>query len=127
MTTRYPIIFLLFAVLLAGCGAARPSKYYQLTVPGDNGADAPGDALPVTIVMGPLLTSHLYREDHIVYSSTSEAMGTYEYQRWAEPPTEMIEQILFRALRASTLAQQVPQIPKGSLPDVRIAARLLRR
>jgi ABC-type uncharacterized transport system auxiliary subunit len=101
MTTRYPMICLLFAVLLAGCGAARPSKYYQLTVPGDNGADAPGDALPVTIVMGPLLTSHLYREDHIVYSSTSEAMGTYEYQRWAEPPTEMIEQILFRALRAS--------------------------
>jgi ABC-type uncharacterized transport system auxiliary subunit len=101
MTTRYPIIFLICAVLLAGCGAARPSKYYQLTVPSNDSADPPGDAFPVTIVMGPLLSSHLYREDHIVYSSNGEAMGTYEYQRWAEPPTEMIEEVLFRALRSS--------------------------
>jgi ABC-type uncharacterized transport system auxiliary subunit len=28
-------------------------------------------------------------------------MGTYEYQRWAEPPTEMIQEVLFRALRSS--------------------------
>ena len=101
MTTRCRIIFSLCAVLLAGCGAARPSKYYQLTVPSNNSADPPGDAFPVTIVMGPLLSSHLYREDHIVYSSNGEAMGTYEYQRWAEPPTEMIEEVLFRALRSS--------------------------
>jgi len=101
MITRYSIVCLLCAALLAGCGAARPSKYYQLTVPGDNGADPPGDAFPVTIVMGPLMSSHLYREDHIVYSSNGEAMGTYEYQRWAEPPTEMIQEILFRALRSS--------------------------
>ena len=101
MITRHPISFLLCAALLAGCGAARPSKYYQLTVPGETGADPPGDALPVTIVMGPLMTSHLYREDHIVYSSNGEAMGTYEYQRWAEPPTEMIEEVLLRALRSA--------------------------
>lgn len=101
MITRHPIRFLLCAALLAGCGAARPSKYYQLTLPSNNSADPPDGALPVTIVMGPLLSSHLYREDHIVYSSNGEAMGTYEYQRWAEPPTEMMEQILLRALRSS--------------------------
>jgi ABC-type uncharacterized transport system auxiliary subunit len=28
-------------------------------------------------------------------------MGTYEYQRWAEPPAEMIEEVLLRELRAS--------------------------
>jgi len=101
MMTRYSIIFLLCAALLAGCGAARPSKYYQLTVPGNDSADPPGDAFPVTIIMGPLMSSHLYREDRIVYSSNGEAMGTYEYQRWAQPPTEMIEEVLFRALRSS--------------------------
>jgi ABC-type uncharacterized transport system auxiliary subunit len=92
------------AVLCAmwnGCGAARPAKYYQLTVPTSNAADPPSDVLPVTIVMGPLLSSHLYREDHIVYSSSGEDMGTYEYQRWAEPPTEMIQEILLRTLRSS--------------------------
>lgn len=101
MMTRYPIIFSLCTLLLAGCGATRPSKYYQLTVPGNTSADPQDGAVPVTIVMGPLISSHLYREDHIVYSSNSEAMGTYEYQRWAEPPTEMIEEVLLRALRSS--------------------------
>jgi len=47
------------------------------------------------------MSSHLYREDRIVYSSNGEAMGAYEYQRWAEPPTEMIQHVLFRALRSS--------------------------
>ncbi len=92
----------LLCALLAGCGAARPSKYYQLTIPGDNAADPPAASVyPVTILVGPLSASHLYREDHIVYSSSGENMGFYEYQRWAEPPTEMIQQVLFRSLRVS--------------------------
>lgn len=98
-------------MLVAGCGAARPSKYYQLTVPGDTavaaqatdptpsgqGADPP----QVVLLVGNLMASHLYREDRIVYSSAGQEMGTYEYQRWAEPPTEMVQEILLRGLRAS--------------------------
>jgi len=102
-TIYYEIIAaLLLCVFLAGCGAARPSKYYQLTIPGDNAADPPAASVyPVTILMGPLNASHLYREDHIVYSTSGENMGFYEYQRWVEPPTEMIQQVLFRSLRTS--------------------------
>jgi ABC-type uncharacterized transport system auxiliary subunit len=88
-------------LLIAGCGAARPAKYYQLTVPTDNTADPAADVYPVTLLMGPLMASHLYREDHIVYSSRGEDMGIYEYQRWVEPPAEMIQEVLFRALRSS--------------------------
>jgi ABC-type uncharacterized transport system auxiliary subunit len=87
--------------LLSGCGATRPSKYYQLTVPADPGAVEKADAVPVTILLGALMTSHLYREDRIVYGNEGEQMGTYEYQRWAEPPTEMIQEVLLRELRAS--------------------------
>jgi ABC-type uncharacterized transport system auxiliary subunit len=95
-------LLLLCALVVAGCGAARPSKYYQVTIPGDNAADPPAASVyPVTILMGPLNASHLYREDHIVYSSSGESMGFYEYQRWVEPPTEMIQEVLFRSLRAS--------------------------
>ncbi len=86
---------------LVSCGAARPAKYYQLTVPRETAADPPGDPLPVTLLMGPIMSSHLYREDRIVYSSNGENMGIYEYQRWAEPPTEMIQDVLFRTLRSS--------------------------
>lgn len=95
-------LVLLCALLFAGCGAARPSKYYELTVPGDNAADPPAaNVFPVSIVVGPLNASHLYREDHIVYSSSAESMGSYEYQRWAEPPTEMIQDLIVRTLRSS--------------------------
>jgi ABC-type uncharacterized transport system auxiliary subunit len=87
--------------ILNGCGAARPSKYYQLTVPGDTTTAADPTPYPVTLLLGPITSSHLYREDHIVYSSGAQNMGTYEYQRWAAPPTEMIDDVLLRQLRAS--------------------------
>jgi ABC-type uncharacterized transport system auxiliary subunit len=95
------LVIPLAAAFLSGCGAARPSKYYQLTVPGDVTAAQPTDPAPVTLLLGAWWTSHLYRDDRIVYSNAGEGMGTYEYQRWAEPPTEMIEEMLLRELRAS--------------------------
>jgi ABC-type uncharacterized transport system auxiliary subunit len=101
MSLRHSHIFLFCVLLLAGCGAARPSKFYQLTVPRGTAADPQADVYPVSILMGPIYASHLYREDHIVYSSKGPGMGTYEYERWVEPPTEMIQEVLFRALRSS--------------------------
>src|SRR5260370_2890863 len=87
--------------LLGGCGAAGQSKYYQLTVPAEAGAVEKADAVPVTLLLGQLMTSHLYREDRIVFGNGAEQLGTYEYQRWAEPPTEMIQEVLLRELRSS--------------------------
>jgi len=97
------ILFALMALFLGGCGAARPSKYYQLTIPGDAPAGQAGDPAPtpVTLLIGNLFASDLYREDRIVYSAAGEQMGTYEYERWAEPPTEMIQEVLLRELRSS--------------------------
>jgi ABC-type uncharacterized transport system auxiliary subunit len=87
--------------LAAGCGAARPSKYYQLAIPGDLAPAANPNPVPVTLLIGRMTGPALYREDEIVYSSGGEGMGTYEYHRWAEPPTEMIAEIMLRQLRAS--------------------------
>lgn len=93
-------IFALATALAGGCGATRPSKYYQLSVPAD--APAPdAHPFPVTLLIGRMTAPDLYREDQIVYSSGGEGMGTYEYHRWAEPPTEMIQEIVLRQFRAS--------------------------
>src|SRR5260370_35187343 len=48
-----------------------------------------------------MATSNLYRDDLIVYTSSGRAMSRYQYHRWAEPPSEMITDILLRELRAS--------------------------
>ena len=85
--------------LLGGCGAARPVKYYQLTIPQAAASVEKSDGIPVTLLLGEIQTSHLYREDRIVFGNGPEQLGTYEYQRWAEPPAEMIMEVLLRELR----------------------------
>ena len=114
----------LAAGLLSGCGAARPSKYYQVTIPGDAAPAADPSPYPVTLLLGPLRASHLYRENHIVYSSKSEAMGTYEYQQWAEPPTEMLAEVLLRDLRASGRYRAVDMMRSNSRGDYILYGRL---
>jgi ABC-type uncharacterized transport system auxiliary subunit len=114
----------LCAGVTGGCGAARPSKYYQLTVPGDLSSAADPNAFPVTVLVGPLLSSHLYREDRIVYSASGQNMGTYEYQRWAQPPTEMLEEVLFRELRASGRYRAVSALRSNAQGDYVVRGRL---
>lgn len=124
MNRRAIWVVALSAVLLAGCGAARPSKYFQLTVPGDVARATESNPYPVTLLLGPLRSSHLYREDPIVYSSKGESMGTYEYERWAEPPTEMLVTVLLRELRASGKYKAVDVLRSNSRGDYILYGRL---
>ena len=124
MNCRVILMAALAAGLLTGCGAARPSKYYQITVPGDAAAAAERSPYPVTLLLGPLRASHLYREDHIVYSSSGQNMGTYEYQQWAEPPTEMLVDVLLRELRASGRYRAVDVLRSNSHGDYILYGRL---
>lgn len=109
--------------VLAGCGAARPMQYYQLTVPTDMPQSAP-NAAGISLALGPLGASHLYREDRIVYSAGAQQMGTYEYQRWTEPPAEMIEEVLLRELRASGRYREVYSQRSSSHADFVLRGRL---
>ena len=125
MNCKFPMLLGALAVSLAsGCGATRPSKYYQLTVPGDSAPVADPRPYPVTLLLGPLRASHLYREDHIVYSSNGESMGTYEFQRWAQPPTEMIQEILLRQLRTSGRYREVDLLRSNARGDFLLLGRL---
>ena len=110
--------------ILNGCGAARPSKFYQLTLPSEKtpGADPP--PFPVTLLLGPITTSHLYRDDHIVYTSEGQAMGVYEYHRWAEPPSELINDVLLRELQMSGRFQHVYSMRSDTRGDYVLRGRL---
>ena len=118
------LLGVLVVSLASGCGATRPSKYYQLTVPGDLAPVADPRPYPITLLLGPLRASHLYREDHIVYSSNGESMGTYEFQRWAQPPTEMIQEILLRQLRTSGRYREVDLLRSNAQGDYLLFGRL---
>jgi ABC-type uncharacterized transport system auxiliary subunit len=116
--------FFLIAGSLTGCGAARAVKYYQLTVPTDAGDIEKEGAVPVRLLLGGLTTSHLYREDRIVYGNGPEQLGTYEFQRWAEPPAEMIQEILLRELRATGHYRAVHMRRSNVTGDFAIRGRL---
>jgi ABC-type uncharacterized transport system auxiliary subunit len=86
---------------LSSCGSIKPVKYYQLTHPPTTplaGSQSPVDA---SLLVRPFQTSHLYREDRIVYGGESEQLGLYENQRWTEPPVELLQDALARGLRTS--------------------------
>jgi ABC-type uncharacterized transport system auxiliary subunit len=117
-------VLALCAGVAGGCGAARPSKYYQLTVPGDVSLAADPNVFPITVLIGPLMSSHLYREDRIVYSASGQNMGTYEYQRWAQPPTEMLEEVVFRELRASGRYRAVSTLRSNAHGEYLLRGRL---
>jgi ABC-type uncharacterized transport system auxiliary subunit len=119
----FPALMLCLGIL-NGCGATRPSKFYQLTPPGNKTAGTDPAPFPVTLLLGPITTSHLYHDDHIVYTSNGEAMGTYEYQRWAEPPSEMISDVLLRELQDSERYQHVYSLRSDSRGDYVLRGRL---
>lgn len=108
----------------SGCGAARPSKYYQLTPPSPSASSASRDPFALSLILGPIYTSHLYREDRIVYSSESQQMGTYETERWSEPPVEMFRDVLLRTLRDSGRYRDVNTMRTGGHGDFVIKGRL---
>jgi ABC-type uncharacterized transport system auxiliary subunit len=110
-------------VAIAGCGGAHPMQYYQLTVPTQTSHAEP-NASGVSLALGPLVASHLYREDRIVYSAGTTRMGTYEFQRWTEPPAEMIQEVLLRELRASGRYHDVSLQRSSSRADYVLHGRL---
>lgn len=110
--------------IIAGCGAARPSMYYQLTVPSEGGPGSDRTPYPVSLVIGPITSPQLYEEEQIVYSSAAQAMGTYQYHRWAESPTAMIGDVLLRELLVSGRYRNVNSRSSDVRGDYLLSGRL---
>ena len=90
----------MLAILIAGCGAPRPIKYYVIDTTAAPASSLPAQ-VPVVLLVGRLTASHLYRDDRLIYGSGPVQLGTYEYDRWAEPPADMVQNLLIANLRAS--------------------------
>jgi ABC-type uncharacterized transport system auxiliary subunit len=125
MGTRAAVMLLAMVVGgLCGCGTVPQSKYYQLTTPGEASSAAAADPLPIILLVGPLKTSHLYREDRLVYATGNGAMGTYQVHRWAAPPAEMMQELLWRSLRASRRFSAVYLLTSSSRGDFLLQGNL---
>ena len=94
-------VVVLLVAGLSSCGSIKPVKYYQLTHPPTSTLGASQSPIDAVILVRLFQTSHLYREDRIVYGGEAEQLGLYENHRWVEPPAELLQDALARALRSS--------------------------
>jgi len=100
---------LMLTILIAGCGAARPVKYYVLDV-NPAPANATAAQIPVTLLVGRFTASHLYHDDRLVYGSGPVQLYTYEYDRWAEPAADMVQDMQVTVLRSSGQYRAVSKV-----------------
>jgi ABC-type uncharacterized transport system auxiliary subunit len=115
-----PIKLAAVAVLLtglaAGCGSARPVKYYAL----DAGAvptATPSAVYPISLLVGRVSTSHLYRDDRLVYGSGPVQLGAYSDHRWAQTPADMVQDQLITSLRSSGQYRSVSRLGGSARGD----------
>ena len=109
---------------LSGCGSMKPAKYYQLTHPPTTPLTASQSPLDVTLLVRPFQTSHLYREDRIVYGGEGEQLGIYEYERWVEPPVELLQDAIARGLRASGHFRRVTTLRSDASAEFSLVGHL---
>jgi ABC-type uncharacterized transport system auxiliary subunit len=119
---RFSVVFAALALLLAGCGNPKPIRYYEISYPPLGPAKL--EPLNATLLVRAFATSHLYREDRIVYASDSQQMGTYMNERWSEPPAEMLQNALVRSLRSSGLFRYVTPLRSDSTGDFVLTGHL---
>jgi len=100
------------SLALTGCGSARPARFYTLQdLPAAPQANA--SPLPYTVLVGRIVAPSLYRDDRIVYGTGPVELGAYDDHRWAEPPAEMLENMLTDSLRSSGAFRSVQRVGSG--------------
>lgn len=114
----------LSAIALSGCGSMKPVRYYQLTHPPTTALAASQSPVDASLLVRPFQTSHLYREDRIVYGGESEQLGLYDYERWTEPPVELLQDAFARALRTSGYFKAVTKLRSDTSADFVLTGHL---
>jgi ABC-type uncharacterized transport system auxiliary subunit len=116
---------LCLGVLLAAvsCGSIPPTNFYALRVP-----PAPAPPAPRTqAVLGieRLGAPEVLRHDRLVYYSSANQVGFYDYHRWVADPASMLREDLARRIRAGGLFADVQLLPARAESNYFLRGRVL--
>jgi ABC-type uncharacterized transport system auxiliary subunit len=84
---------------LAGCGRVRYPAYYTLNLPSPPDPPAP-ENVRTSITVREFQSPGYLRQGPIVYRTTPEEIGFYEYHRWAADPRMLVTSAVVDHLRA---------------------------
>jgi uncharacterized lipoprotein YmbA len=94
------VTIILLATLLTACAKVKYPNYYELHLTA--GADPPAKAEPLPSIAVREFRSPAYlRQGPIVYRTSPEEIGYYEYHRWAVDPRAAVTNAVVERLRAS--------------------------
>ena len=113
--------------LLGGCLGSRdftPIRYYSVDTPLVTVPQAQR-SWPVSLGIRPFTAATRYR-DRILYRRSEVEIGFYEYDRWVEPPEEMVTRVIASVMRVSGMFRQVVAAGNVQLPAWILSGDLLR-
>jgi len=94
------VVMLTLLPALVGCGRLRYPAYYTLNFPAPPDPPAP-ETVRTSIAVREFQSPTYLRQGPIVYRTTPEEIGFYEYHRWAADPRALVTGAVIDHLRAS--------------------------
>jgi len=98
LTTALVLMVTLLPVL-SGCGRVRYPAYYTLNLPAPPDPPA-AENVRTSIAVREFQSPNYLRQGPIVYRTTPEEIGFYEYHRWAADPRMLVTSAVVDHLRA---------------------------
>ena len=102
------------ALVLAGCGSVRYPTTYVLNFPPPVPQPAGSNGALSAVAVREFQCPEYLCEGRIVYRSSPEEVGLYEYHRWAMDPRQAITQYVVESLRAQSVFKSVGVHERGS-------------
>jgi|SRR5579864_2672181 len=122
LTTALVVMVTLLAAL-SGCGRVRYPAYYTLNLPAPPDPPAAED-VKTSIAVREFQSPGYLRQGPIVYRTTPEEIGFYEYHRWAADPRMLVTSAVVDHLRANGQFSRVSMYDGGPNNDYVFSGRL---
>lgn len=123
MSIRLRVLLLFFwGVAVWGCGLPQ-THYYIVEVPHASAQTSP--AIPRHLTVARFRAADVLQDDRILYRSSENEVGFYEYQRWASPPVDLVTQYLLHRLKDSGVFSGVHAAPEGIRSDYTLQGRVM--
>src|ERR1700756_4454156 len=94
------LLMLTLLPALVGCGRVRYPAYYTLNLPTPPDPAAP-ESVRTSVAVREFQSPGYLRQGPIVYRSTPEEIGFYEYHRWAADPRTVVTGAVIDHLRGT--------------------------